>query len=237
MTLSAVHLSSHVYMVCVSHAFTTEKEEIMGLLLGDILKEVSPVTKTRVEVAHIWGLSVLSRSDKRKDRVEISPEQLALVASTEAEQLSEQLGRTARVVGWYHSHPHITVHPSHVDVRTQASYQMLDSGFVGLIFSCFNKDETSKVGRVQVTAFQAAKDKGVEIPIYIVPPPLNAPNLFDKLVTLQRILTDEEKTSYKDSFSLVPQSQREHPLLQLHNISVYQKSMCRFVALHLLLLR
>lgn len=26
------------------------------------------------------------------------------------------------------------------DVRTQAMYQLLDSGFVGLIFSCFNED-------------------------------------------------------------------------------------------------
>lgn len=36
MALTAVELSSDVYMVCMSHALTTEKEEIMGLLLGDI---------------------------------------------------------------------------------------------------------------------------------------------------------------------------------------------------------
>ncbi len=39
----------------------------------------------------------------------------------------------------YHSHPHITVLPSHVDVRTQASYQLLDRNFVGLIISAFNE--------------------------------------------------------------------------------------------------
>lgn len=27
-----------------------------------------------------------------------------------------------------------------LDVRTQAMYQLLDSGFIGLIFSCFNED-------------------------------------------------------------------------------------------------
>lgn len=27
------------------------------------------------------------------------------------------------------------------DVRTQAMYQLLDSGFIGLIFSCFNEDQ------------------------------------------------------------------------------------------------
>lgn len=26
------------------------------------------------------------------------------------------------------------------DVRTQAMYQLLDSGFIGLIFSCFSED-------------------------------------------------------------------------------------------------
>ena len=39
----------------------------------------------------------------------------------------------------YHSHPHITVLPSHVDVRTQAMYQKLDEGFVGIIVSAFNQ--------------------------------------------------------------------------------------------------
>ena len=27
-----------------------------------------------------------------------------------------------------------------IDLRTQASYQFMDAGFVGLIFSCFNTD-------------------------------------------------------------------------------------------------
>ncbi|XP_057967122.1 uncharacterized protein LOC131157178 isoform X2 [Malania oleifera] len=64
------------------------------------------------------------------------------------------MGRTTRVIGWYHSHPHITILPSHVDVRTQAMYQLLDSGFIGLIFSCFSED-AHKVGRIQVIAFQS----------------------------------------------------------------------------------
>jgi BRCA1/BRCA2-containing complex subunit 3 len=31
------------------------------------------------------------------------------------------------------------------DVRTQLSYQMLDQGFVGIIFSVFSEDKSSKV--------------------------------------------------------------------------------------------
>lgn len=73
-----------------------------------------------------------------QDRVEASPEQLAQCSSV-AEKVSAQGGVQARVIGWYHSHPHITVLPSHVDLRTQASYQMLDEHFVGLIVSVFNE--------------------------------------------------------------------------------------------------
>ncbi|GJN15093.1 hypothetical protein PR202_gb01983 [Eleusine coracana subsp. coracana] len=79
--------------------------------------------------------------------------------------MTATIGKTTRVIGWYHSHPHITVLPSHVglynslepcipDVRTQAMFQLLDPGFVGLIFSCFSED-AQKVGKIQVTAFQS----------------------------------------------------------------------------------
>ncbi|KAK4413912.1 Lys-63-specific deubiquitinase BRCC36 [Sesamum alatum] len=79
-------------------------------------------------------------------------------------------GTTTRVIGWYHSHPHITVLPSHVDVRTQAMYQLLDSGFIGLIFSCFSED-AQKVGRIQVIAFQSldGKQNHTMKPVSLVP--------------------------------------------------------------------
>jgi BRCA1/BRCA2-containing complex subunit 3 len=73
-----------------------------------------------------------------QDRVEASPEQMAR-CSAKAERFSNETGTLTRVVGWYHSHPHITVLPSHVDIRTQAMYQMLDPGFIGLIISTFNE--------------------------------------------------------------------------------------------------
>eukprot|EP01113_Clastostelium_recurvatum_P048506 TRINITY_DN8853_c0_g1_i2.p1 TRINITY_DN8853_c0_g1~~TRINITY_DN8853_c0_g1_i2.p1 ORF type:complete len:248 (+),score=59.72 TRINITY_DN8853_c0_g1_i2:140-883(+) len=75
------------------------------------------------------------------------------------------------IVGWYHSHPHITVLPSHVDIATQFSYQQyMDPHFVGIIFSVFNSDPSHK-GRVQVIAFQS-----IEIPVASdVPAPSPAP--------------------------------------------------------------
>lgn len=56
---------------------------------------------------------ILHRSDKQPDRVEISPEQLC-TASEHADYLARKLKKPMRVLGWYHSHPHITVCPSHV---------------------------------------------------------------------------------------------------------------------------
>uniref|UniRef100_A0A452EAD8 Lys-63-specific deubiquitinase n=1 Tax=Capra hircus TaxID=9925 RepID=A0A452EAD8_CAPHI len=159
--VQAVHLESDAFLVCLNHALSTEKEEVMGLCIGELnddLRNDPKFTYTGTEmrtvaekvdtvrIVHIHSVIILRRSDKRKDRVEISPEQLS-AASTEAERLAELTGRPMRVVGWYHSHPHITVWPSHVDVRTQAMYQMMDQGFVGLIFSCFIEDKNTKTGQ------------------------------------------------------------------------------------------
>ena len=57
-----------------------------------------------------------------QDRVETSPEQMAACTAL-AEHISTTTGLFTRVVGWYHSHPHITVLPSHVDVSTQVRSQ------------------------------------------------------------------------------------------------------------------
>ncbi|KAH7972127.1 hypothetical protein HPB52_007128 [Rhipicephalus sanguineus] len=195
MSTVRVNLSADVYMVCLSHALSTEKEEVMGLLIGEI---------DETKVAHISAVILLRRSDKRKDRVEISPEQLS-DASTQAETLAINLRKPMRVLGWYHSHPHITVWPSHVDVQTQAIYQMMDEGFVGLIFSVFSEDATSKLNQVQVTCFQSVNQASngepqryvrMEIPLHIVPSTHISNACLDALVRLPEILCQEEQDMY-----------------------------------------
>ncbi|NXV68621.1 BRCC3 deubiquitinase, partial [Molothrus ater] len=183
MAVQAVHLEADAFLVCLNHALSTEKEEVMGLCIGEVPPaegrpregQVAALPVDTNRIVHIHSVIILRRSDKRKDRVEISPEQLS-AASTEAEisftrnssrlslpqssyhgLLAEMTGRPMRVVGWYHSHPHITVWPSHVDVRTQAMYQMMDQGFVGLIFSCFIEDKNTKTGRILYTCFQSVQ--------------------------------------------------------------------------------
>ncbi|CAE8670327.1 unnamed protein product, partial [Polarella glacialis] len=145
--LHRIVVSEQVYRVCLSHAMMTEREEVMGLLLGNVVDN---------EV-RIWTSMTLRRSDKRPDRVEIAPEQLVQAVEA-AEQLSKQMGVTSRVVGWYHSHPHITCLPSHVDLRTQLQYQGMDKDFVGLIFGVFNDGPKLGTVRHELIAFRAHED-------------------------------------------------------------------------------
>ncbi|KAI9288510.1 JAB1/Mov34/MPN/PAD-1 ubiquitin protease-domain-containing protein [Umbelopsis sp. AD052] len=93
---------------------TDVQEEIIGVLLGNWQpRNASNPFARDQSVAVVEAVCILTRSDKRKDRVEISPIQLHL-AVVEAEKIEKELGRQICVVGWYHSHPHITVFPSHI---------------------------------------------------------------------------------------------------------------------------
>ena len=49
----------------------------------------------------------------KKDRVETSSVEI-FEAFQAAETLNNETGRPLKVVGWYHSHPHITVQPSNI---------------------------------------------------------------------------------------------------------------------------
>ncbi|XP_054976087.1 lys-63-specific deubiquitinase BRCC36 [Sorex araneus] len=243
--VQAVHLESDAFLVCLNHALSTEKEEVMGLCIGELNDDTSPQRSDSkfayggsdphtvaeksdtVRIVHIHSVIILRRSDKRKDRVEISPEQLS-AASTEAERLAELTGRPMRVVGWYHSHPHITVWPSHVDVRTQAMYQMMDQGFVGLIFSCFIEDKNTKTGRVLYTCFQSiqaqknSEYERIEIPIHIVPHVTIGKVCLESAVELPKILCQEEQDAYRRIHSLT----HLDSVTKIHNGSVFTKNLC-----------
>lgn len=182
LALKKVQLQTDVYMVCLQHALSTEKFEVMGLLLGN----------TESSVAEIIAVTILNRSDKQKDRVEISSEQLTKACDV-AEQLTKELQRPIRVLGWYHSHPHITVCPSHVDCRTQTSYQMMDPSFVGLIFSVFSENKESKEQEISLICFQSHNDKEVEIPIEIIHTPIISNTSLKTMTDLIRIFVQEEE--------------------------------------------
>uniref|UniRef100_A0A2L2YIJ2 Lys-63-specific deubiquitinase n=1 Tax=Parasteatoda tepidariorum TaxID=114398 RepID=A0A2L2YIJ2_PARTP len=218
MALRRVDLSTDVYFVCLNHAMCTEGEEIVGLLVGEVDEE---------RIAHVVAVLILRRSDKRKDRVEISPEQLSN-ASTEAEKLACILKRPVRVVGWYHSHPKLTVYPSLVDVCTQESYQLMDEGFIGMIFSVFNTDPNKFGGRIQMICYQSqtviidcnVEKSHIEIPIQLVPSRNISDVCMNSVVQLPRFLCQEEQLAYQMA-NQVPLDY----LTRLHNSSVYLRKM------------
>ncbi|KAL3876370.1 hypothetical protein ACJMK2_034222 [Sinanodonta woodiana] len=219
MAINCVHIEADAFLVCLTHALSTEREEVMGLLIGEVDEK---------RISHISAVIILRRSDKQADRVEISPEQLS-DASTKAEHLAYELKRPMRVLGWYHSHPHITVWPSHVDVRTQAMYQMMDEGFIGLIFSVFCEDKVTKQNRIQVTCFQSVSNGGdftrVPVPFHIVSSQWLGPTCLTSLANLPQILRMEEEEAYLRTIDY-----KDADLLtKLHNASVYTKSLCHIM--------
>ena len=189
----------------------------------------------------VAGAHILTRSDKRPDRCEISEIQLANASAT-AERLSSEIGRTVRIVGWYHSHPHITVLPSHVDVRTQGSWQMMDSCFVGLIFSVFN-EENDKALRFQTTAFQAAEVQNplggsqtfeqVEVPVHIVaegwPQEILGVRAPQYMVELVKVLCSEEETEFKRAQEQALASVPGNALVGVYNNAIYDKCLVKLV--------
>jgi len=150
-------------------------------------------------VIDVSALRIVPRIDKRKDRVEISDEQMIKTTQV-AEELAQKLKKpNLRVVGWYHSHPNITVWPSHVDLRTQFNYQMLDKDFIGLIFSVFNVEKTRKTHQYDVKAFQAAEDENRELKQVLVPievtcneDQMNA-HVAEEMIRLSEVLCQENE--------------------------------------------
>eukprot|EP01012_Entosiphon_sulcatum_P058077 TRINITY_DN8201_c0_g1_i1.p1 TRINITY_DN8201_c0_g1~~TRINITY_DN8201_c0_g1_i1.p1 ORF type:complete len:307 (+),score=47.38 TRINITY_DN8201_c0_g1_i1:41-961(+) len=150
--LAEAFITTNAYYTGLSHALSTEREEVMGLLLGDVAPTThGPPGSLR---AVIWGVTLLPRSEKKRDRVEIEPEQLVEAAHA-AEVLSASTGHPTRVIGWYHSHPRITPYPSHVDLRTQGDFQGMEPGWIGLIYSVFTTSRQGTVSHVQLHAFQS----------------------------------------------------------------------------------
>ena len=150
------------------------------------------------EVAKVRSLVPIRRTTKEKDRVEIDAVDLAT-----ASQKAEDVG--LRVVGWYHSHPHITVHPSHIDLATQYTYQAhCDPNFFGLIFSVFNYDNKLGQDTREVIAFRTERTDAGNTCRYLqikttTPQEEKEATKFDvacSVSNISRILMNEEDEEY-----------------------------------------
>jgi proteasome lid subunit RPN8/RPN11 len=151
-----VKITVDAYSSCLNHVLLTESEEVMGLLLGQVKQE------NNTQTIYILSTICMTRKCKEKDRVEFDEMQIAK-ASELADSLSKEHNTSINVVGWYHSHPKITVPPSGVDLNTQYS-QQYQGPFIGLIISCFNNAENNPI---KMIAFQTQGQVGDFIPGYV----------------------------------------------------------------------
>ncbi|KAL1918671.1 uncharacterized protein VTP21DRAFT_2693 [Calcarisporiella thermophila] len=231
--LHQVWMGADIYHVLLAHALSTENEEIMGLLLGNWTEN-----EGNDPIAVVTSLHITTRSDKRKDRVELGPEQLT-EACVHAERMEKMTGKTTNVIGWYHSHPHITVNPSHIDLRNQLNQQLMDSRFFGIIISCFNTYQ-EKCQNVQITCFQARKETNsthhqVEVPLRIIPETYLRPGALEALLELPEKVMQELSNMFKQNLENTtdldsPQGNVELPLrmTRLHHSGLYTRSLCHF---------
>lgn len=107
-------------------------------------------------------------------------------------------------------------------------YQMMDQGFVGLIFSCFIEDKNTKTGRILYTCFQSiqaqksSEYERIEIPIHVVPHDTIGKVCLESAVELPKILCQEEQDAYRRIHSLT----HLDSVTKIHNGSVFTKNLC-----------
>lgn len=151
-----VNITPEAYSACLNHAQLTDSEEVMGLLFGNVSQNSE---------IQIFSTICLTRNCKEKDRVEFDEIQIAKASET-AEALSKKYSLKVQVVGWYHSHPKITIPPSHVDLNTQFS-QQYQGPFVGLIFSVFSNEASTNINKINMIAFQTKRENSQTLAWYI----------------------------------------------------------------------
>ena len=222
-----LQITSEAYSSCLNHALLTDQEEVMGLLVGNQTKN----ERDKKTVITIFSTISMTRKCKQKDRVEFDAIKMAQAAET-VEQMKIN---NARVIGWYHSHPKITVPPSHVDLETQEA-QQFQGAFVGIIISCFNCDQND-VNKINVIAFQTKKVDYKQVPHYIPIEFINEYDVFgntwsnacNSAITFSNILRnllDEEEEEYqKEKLFIEPNDTINYLLL----LSSRQSLLCKII--------
>ncbi|KQL60429.1 lys-63-specific deubiquitinase BRCC36 isoform X3 [Amazona aestiva] len=174
MAVQAVYLEADAFLVCLNHALSTEKEEVMGLCIG------------------------------------------------------EGVGNSKKGCGNHSA----AVLIFDFYVRTQAMYQMMDQGFVGLIFSCFIEDKNTKTGRILYTCFQSiqaqksSEYERIEIPIHVVPHETIGKVCLESAVELPKILCQEEQDAYRRIHRLFCYPCEWTGLPHMKGFRVFTKNLC-----------
>ena len=205
-----VQLTSEAYCSILNHALLTEEEEVMGLLLGNEQQ------KQNKNIINIFSTICLTRKCKQKDRVEFDEIQIAEAVDL-AENLKKENKIETNVIGWYHSHPRITIPPSNVDLETQKNQQYQ--------------------GKINLVAFQTKKDNYSLVPHYINIEFVNEIEIFgncwsntsNNAITFSSILKNllnEEEEQYQKENELIDDDDFINKILLLSN---RQSLLCKII--------
>ncbi|MEM1943408.1 MAG: Mov34/MPN/PAD-1 family protein [Candidatus Caldarchaeum sp.] len=136
----------------VKHSTTFLNKEVAGLLVG----------KSAGKVLEVWD-AVTGEQYGTAAYVHLDE----AVMSRVAEQLSED-GKGLYIVGWYHSHPGLTVFLSPTDIDTQKRYQSIYPKAVALVIDPSKYVETRRISSIDFKVFQISKEgKVVSLPVSI----------------------------------------------------------------------
>ncbi|KAJ3344110.1 BRCA1 BRCA2-containing complex, subunit 3 [Gonapodya sp. JEL0774] len=185
MGVTAVHVSTPVVYFNMVYALSTEREEVMSLLYGNWEDDPSNPNDS---IVRIEAVTIVKRLDKRKDRVEISPETLSN-AIGEAEKLNMRVVGQVLMRNFY-----FTI--SHSELYHEWCGPMQLSN------------------RIQLISFQSAPNEVgapslVEVPTTILPDWRMSQHSFEQLVILPRMFVDDEQSNFERATGKQSDSQRE----------------------------
>lgn len=184
-----VEINLDALALCLNHAFSSESEEVLGLLIGQIDESQRK--------ANIKSTLPLTRSNTNSECVEFLSDHF-IVGGIHTAKLSKKSGESMLVIGWYHSHPRKAVWPTTADVERQAQYQCVEPSFFGLIFSVYNGSCT--IDTMNICCFQTFKQnpdtvKRRCIDVTIQPTKFNFYNL-EGYIYLPQLLWEERLKAY-----------------------------------------
>ncbi|MCS6769804.1 MAG: Mov34/MPN/PAD-1 family protein [Candidatus Caldarchaeum sp.] len=136
----------------VKHSTAYLNREVAGLLVGKSVGQVLEVWDA--VTGEQYGTAAYVHLDEA-------------VMTRVAEQLAEE-GKGLYIVGWYHSHPGLTVFLSPTDIDTQKRYQSMYPKAVALVIDPVKYAQTRRISSLEFKVFQISKEgKVVALPVSI----------------------------------------------------------------------
>ncbi|OAE30993.1 hypothetical protein AXG93_2018s1600 [Marchantia polymorpha subsp. ruderalis] len=243
MALTGVKISEETYLTCLTHALSTETEEIMGLLLGDIeyLEDGSAI-------ALVWWAAPQTSEDANKvGRIQViafqSQDGLRRDYRSQGVGSYDSAGDSSRSApvapSISESEIHSTPKASSSGNKQQSAalenlFAIADSEARGAAGTSTSEDESlSMQEAMHLSNLEASGAEFVrkEIPLEVVPGNSLVKLAFPlaPLVELQRTLFQEEHAAFRQAIAQSTVNGQIHPLAVFHHEAQYQATLSKLM--------